>query len=159
MAKSNKQNLKIGIAAGCFIVALVIVVNFVGGGDDVQPARDTEWYYDIDSKELFEAETSQNPPVTAPSGANKGVKAFVFACDVKDCSDSSKRFVGYLFKYADGVKDFLDDRSRVDEIMKGTLVRGVDETDWVTLTDEAQTKYDTAAMTKCGGKSAAVCMP
>ena len=145
------------VAVLLLIVALLMLVNTCRG-PSAPPAVTRNYYYDMNKNELFVGEANQIPPIQTESGPyspaegapqmGAGVKAYVFACG--DCSDPSKRFIGYLEMYTPEAKQKMDEfvkqaaqREGVPEMppeaylmyeegqVQGRLIKRVDDPQWV----------------------------
>lgn len=74
------------------------------------------YYYDLNTGKTFVGPSDKMPPIPAPSGplegmgGDAGVRAYVFACG--DCSDESKRFVGWLEIYTPDAKEAMQNAMR-----------------------------------------------
>jgi hypothetical protein len=100
------------------------------------------WFYDLNTGELFAADSDSIPPINTPSGklangAPAGVRAYVFSY-IKD-SNESEQFIGYLEKYTpEGRKItsyFQKSRDNVTKdlirrLEKNRLIRRVDNESW-----------------------------
>ncbi len=137
------------------------------------PARD--WYYDLNTKQLFAAAAGQLPPIAAPSGplpdgSPAGVKAMVFGC--QDCSPSD-RTVLYLETYPASTRADAEVRRqlavdghpppfRPDAATgKGVLVSDPEVVNWVELAspDGAELTRRVAEKRCPGGAAVRACYP
>ena len=75
--------------------------------DDVQRRVPTQYFYDLNSGEVFE-DISRPGPIETSSGTYQGmpagVRAVMFAC--RDCGDESDRYVGWLEVPALALKEY-----------------------------------------------------
>jgi hypothetical protein len=97
------------VASGFIVVMLVVRVNQFPGQTAAMmtpPPIASNYYYDLNTQQLFVDDAELIPPIHTASGeyvaadgagSGAGVKAYVFACG--DCSDPTKRFIGYLEMY------------------------------------------------------------
>ncbi|MCX5662713.1 MAG: hypothetical protein NTW19_23785 [Planctomycetota bacterium] len=110
MWKENKA-FRVGVTCGLVVVAAVVLLIQTGV---IPPSTVVGkfWYYDLATEKLFAAD-DQIPPIRVPTGPKDGpptgVRAYVFACG--ECSDASKRVIGYLETFDPEVHD---------EIVQGT---------------------------------------
>jgi len=98
-----------------------------------------EWYYDLNTGELFTAEKGLAPPIDAPSGPSPdgkpaGVRAYVLSYVSEP--NESERFIAFLETTAPA--EMLakwpkrpDSRSAARKWGKGKLIRKVDDTLWI----------------------------
>lgn len=124
------------------------------------------YYYDLDTNQLFIDKSDKYPPIPTPSGEMKGARAYVFSCG--DCSDESKRFVGYLEMYTPAAKSALEnpqpanpeDMSSIDIFEEGRMLRGVDSREWVKANSNEAFQTQDAVQTHCGAEvPPKSCMP
>jgi hypothetical protein len=91
------------------LIALGIVFYTTGvfGGAEQGTGTGHFYFYDVEANTLFSAETSQIPPIKAPSGG-EGVLAQVYCCG--DCSD---HFITRLEKYTPAGKRGMENNGPV----------------------------------------------
>jgi hypothetical protein len=91
--------IKITAAAIMLLLGITLLV-FRGTGRSaaIEPAPDLAWFYDLETGELFADKAAALPPIDAPSGANNGVGAVVYACG--SCDEDEQR-IGYVQQYSD----------------------------------------------------------
>lgn len=158
LRETINKNPKVGfgVVGGVMMLSAIIAATFVLGGDnDTASLVYDDWYYDLESKKLFKAELGLTPPIEAPSGPNKGVKAYVYSC--KDCSDASSRFIGYLEMLTPESKEAESDREKEEIYRAGHMVRLEKDSDWVNLYTPAGEKVVDWAIEHCKGKQPIFC--
>ena len=174
------KRVLIGVIAGVVLVVSVMAIFRQARGPSLPSLPTSEWYWDLNTRQLFSAPLGQIPPITAPSGASKdgslaGVRAHVFGCG--DCSEA-KRFVAYLETYTPEVKQRLlefreNSRSKerpragpelnmgdvmIDTNLRmgtATVVKRVDDPDCVPMKSEEGQRIVQEALRRCGGKDVA----
>ena len=146
-----------GVVGGVMAIAVMFSVMFLTAGDDTGSLVYDDWYYDLESKKLFKATLGQTPPIDAPSGPNKGARAYVYSCT--DCSDASSRFIGYLEFLTPESKAAESDREKDDIYRAGHMVRLEKDGDneWVGLYTPAGEKVVDWAIEHCKGKDPQFC--
>jgi hypothetical protein len=89
----NPNIIKIVVAAALLIIGGALIARQIGSASQTRGnAASQVYFYDLDSGELFAQPAEAMPPVDAPSGANKGVRAFVYTCG--SCADDQQ--IGYI---------------------------------------------------------------
>jgi hypothetical protein len=115
--RSNPGSLLVGLAAVAVIVIGVWVVLDRMQGPASPPFEPTarEWYYDMNTRELFASDRGQVPPIAAPSGgagaAEAGVLAHVYACGACDGPNADRQIV-YLESFTPDARQKLVQKSR-----------------------------------------------
>ncbi len=121
------------------VVFLVIVI-WLSIPEKVIPVEefDKEWFYDLNTGELFADRAGQIPPIAAPSGPlpdgkPAGVRAYVFSYSLDP--NSTDRFIGFL-----ETTDPNADRSKLgpldlrvpgaEQWGQGRLIRRVEDEQW-----------------------------
>lgn len=168
-------------AAVVLVIALAILIR------ELRPAAPQgvteQWFYDLNTGQLFAATIGEIPPIAAPSGPLSngdpaGVRAHVYACG--DCSPAT-RTIAYLETYTAAQRDQLrhwHDRARRTEpepdgqrftpnpeffaVLSGqaALVKRPDDADWVVRGSPEGLALTTAALPVCGpGISPQECRP
>jgi hypothetical protein len=112
----NQNSAAATLAAVVVLVLALgaIVMQLVGGP---QIPRFDAYYYDLESDELFIAESGLYPPIEGPSGDLRGVKAYVLTCG--DCPSNlagmsveeierTDAFIGWFEIYESEVKQALE---------------------------------------------------
>lgn len=103
MSVGSNNSVKIGVAVVLLLAAAGILLTVRGG---TQPPGDgSVYFYDLTSGELFMAPDTARPPIDAPGGAGKGVRAFVYACG--ECSPATQR-IGYLLSVSPQARAMMD---------------------------------------------------
>ena len=156
------------VAVLLLIVAMTWIVSNTGG--PVSPYGEEDFFYDVNTGQLFSASIGEYPPVVAPSGG-EGVKAKVFSCT--DCDSSPK--IAWLEKYPPAIKDRLEelrqmsesgqpieDPSEAAELMDDhrLFARGDEPEKWCKAGSRAAAKIQLSLSTICGeGRSFKICTP
>ncbi len=145
------------------LVSLGFIIMRVSGGSQYKARIVDVYYFDIDSGQLFTAKSNEIPPIDSPSGANKGVRAYVFACG--DCADESQRFTGWLEMYTPDAKNVMINPPTSPESMdtfelmeKGHLV-SADGRAWVQANTDKGFQVMEGIQTRCGETPAVPCYP
>lgn len=87
------------------VVIIVIAVSAYtlfrqrSAGTEYQPVVVDQWFFDLNTGELFIARSDQLPPIDVLTGPEPGVRARVFSCGT--CDDPNTHFIGWLEKYPD----------------------------------------------------------
>lgn len=128
------------------LIALLVIAATVGPflyDLRAAPPAQTIWYYDLNTKALFEAPDG-GPRITAASGPHDGqpagVRAYVFSCT--SCEDKSTHFIGYLETLdatllqqlkPEDLKGWYGQRGppQVQGVDEAMMVRRVEDADWV----------------------------
>ena len=140
----------IGIAAVSFLLFIVIAI---GQLIPDKPAGIEEpkkvWFYDINSKQLFAAKTSNLPPIKAPSGplpdgTPAGVRAYVFA---SNDPNGTEPVIGFLETFSPEGKEIQKtyDSKKHDakQWAEGRLFRRPNDKEWVPAdSPEGQAIYE-----------------
>lgn len=125
-----------GITAFSILLFFILIVNQLVSQKSVAvkvPAN--EWFYDLNTSELFAAKTKSLPPIEAPSGPlpdgqPAGVRAYVFSYD-----NESEEFIGFLETLTPEAKEQKAASANsavggVKEWYRGRLFRRPDEDEW-----------------------------
>jgi len=112
-ALTRSQSL-VGLGAALVLVASLVAVFWQLRGPSTSRFSTTEWYYDLNTGQLFAAPLGEIPPIAAPSGplpdgSPAGVRAHVYGCG--DCSEAN-RTIAYLETYTP------EDRQRLQALLK-----------------------------------------
>jgi hypothetical protein len=153
-----------GLAAVCFLAAVGITVMNSGGGRGTVVVA--AWFYDLNTKTLFEGPREGIMPIDAPSGALKdgpadlggkaGVKAWVYSCG--ECTEKDQ-FIGYLQYHPQEMWGLVNTASREDmkKLSETKKVRTVDGP-WMPVTSpEGKKLIAEAAISKCPNPK--LCLP
>ena len=119
------------------IFIIVIYVMFKPNGES-SPQTDKAWYFDLNTGELFVADSDLTTPIAVPSGSlasgeAAGVKAYVFSY-VKDPNES-QRFVGFLEKTD---PNYVNSKT-IEGIAKwgeGKLIKRIGDKRWYSATSK-----------------------
>lgn len=88
---------KLLIAIALLAVAGIAIAVTMSDGPEYAEAPEQDYYYDLNTGELFAAPYRERLPAAnpaTPNAAPAGVIAYVFACG--DCTAESDRFIAYL---------------------------------------------------------------
>ena len=116
------------------------------------------YFYDLNTKTLFEAPADSEIPMSRESGDFEGkpagVRAHVFACG--QCSDESARFIGYLEKPLPP-----EDRPPPDDPRSEvTLIKREEDTKWVESDSREAERIRQAVYQRCtAGQRTNFCRP
>lgn len=113
MTALSKPQVGGPIIAVALIAAFIIAYGALAGKEKMpgRPAVTRYWYFDVDTKRLFSATNKGMPPIDAPSGPGKGVRAHVYACG--HCGDEDTLFIAYIVKYTDTARSGGGDPGKV----------------------------------------------
>jgi len=97
---NKNPRIVVGITAGSVVILLVIVIwLLIPEKVVVVQEYEKEWFYDLNTGNLFVARSGQIPPIEAPSGPlSDGRPAGVRACVLSyvDEPNEAERFIGFL---------------------------------------------------------------
>lgn len=131
--------------------------------------RGDDWFYDLNTSQLFPGPRGAIPPIDAPSGplpdgSPAGVRARVFGCD--GCSED-QRTIAWLETYPVEQRDQLtpppppppSSGAGTQELMKPfmptvqfePLIKRVDDPAWVSRAAPEGAELIASALPKCGG--------
>lgn len=159
----------VAMAAGSAALLLIVVIaQLVPDRPSPVQAIDKEWYYDLNTGELFVAGKGLTPPIEAPSGPTPdgtpaGVRAYVLSY-VYD-PNASERFIGFLETTApEDVTARVPGRaarpSAATEWGRGKLIRRVEDALWVPAdTPMGQAIFEEAFAPNENGERPAYCRP
>jgi len=99
-AGTKRQRVMIVVAAVALIAAAAIVVS-----QRPKPRSNMVWYYDVADGTLFPGAANQVLPIDAPSGADHGVLATVYACG--KCGPTTRKIL-YLESNTAEAKKILE---------------------------------------------------
>jgi len=144
---NDNPNIIIAITCVSLSVLLVVFVWFVWPEKTVKRVEhEKEWFYDLNTGELFAAEKGLTPPIDAPSGPllessgplRNGGPAGVRACVLAYISEpnESERFIGFLETTDPRIESnslpALDaDASGAEQWGHGKLIRQIEDERWV----------------------------
>lgn len=97
-------------------VVLLATAGWLAFGRDRVPADiRLDYFYDLDTGELFTAPRDQLAPFPAPGGGT-AVKATVFSCE--SCDNRDTHFIGWLERYSDEAKTLMrtERQSETDDV-------------------------------------------
>lgn len=125
------------------------------------------YYYDLGEKKLFVDKNNKFAPITAPSGENRGARAYVYSCG--ECSDSSSLFIGHLEMFTPDAKKNLENPPPIDAdgntpyidyYEEGRMVRAeAENAKWLPANSNEAFQITEAVHTRCGGQPAKACNP
>lgn len=97
------DNPTIGLFAALLVLAcsLGAILFYVFSGNSGPQPIDV-YFYDMETRELFAAKSTDIAPIESPSGGT-GVRAYVYACN--DCSDPNDRFIAYVEMFTPAYKE------------------------------------------------------
>jgi hypothetical protein len=130
--------------------------------EQLQAGKTLAYYYDRNTKRLFEAPEDSEALIDAPSGPFRGrpagALASVFSCG--DCGDSAQRYVGYLIAPEEVAQKHGEKivGTPPDEEQRMVLCRPGEER-WVYLRTREGDAIVTEAARRCGDKSPVPCRP
>lgn len=132
------QNPKVVYAVmGCSVLLFLVILIFISMpfGDSVKAVKiKKDWYYDLNTGELFVDKTGLSLPVVAPSGPlpdgnAAGVRAYVFS--YSDTSDEAEHFVGFLEKLdPNRPTHSKSGKEEMEPWGYGKLIRRVEDANW-----------------------------
>jgi len=110
---NNSAVVTVG-AVAIIIVGLAAIIKYGAGNSTGTAPATTGWFWDVEDKAAFVDEATNISPFKRPNG-HTAVRLHYFSCG--DCT-KEQRFVGYMEKYTDEVRDKLE-KSRKGEITDG----------------------------------------
>jgi hypothetical protein len=129
----------IAAASGMLLLAVLMWVLLPGGGPPQTVTIEKEWYYDLNTGELFIASKGREPPIPAPSGPTPdgkpaGVRAYVLGFGYEP--NEYERFIGFLetTPTPEMLARWPVRRERLSAAKqwgKGRLIRRTDDKIWV----------------------------
>jgi hypothetical protein len=126
-------------ASAMLLLAVVIWLLLPGAPPPQIVTMEKEWYYDLNTGELFIAEKGLEPPIPAPSGPlpdgkPAGVRAYVLSFENEP--NDSQRFIGFL--ETTPTPEILarwpvrrENLSAAKKWGKGRLIRRTDDKIWI----------------------------
>lgn len=166
MAQSSSFSTKqIATVVGA-IVVLVVSILWVRQtvSAPAESATREAWFYDLTTGTLFKSQAAQMPPIDAPGGVGKGVRAYVYGCG--GCSDAQRKLV-YLETYTEDARQYLNDPVEgmpPDTVERGTLAAIPPETpggevEWFNGLTGAYLQIISQHENMCDGNPAIACTP
>jgi hypothetical protein len=140
---NRHPKLIIGASVGSVVLLLAIVI-VLSLPKKVVPVEDyeKEWFYDLNTGELYAVRLGQTPPIEAPSGAladggPAGVRAYVFSYESEP--NEAERFIGFLEttdpNFDSSELSPVDLRvSGAETWGQGRLIRLMEDMEWVSAT-------------------------
>ena len=105
---NNNSAVATALAVLALVVALAVLV-WTSGVGRARGAPSQQWFFDLQSGELYEAAMDEIPPIDTESGAGNGVKAIVYSCSSCD----SDRQIAWIERYKpDARKKLIDLRQK-----------------------------------------------
>jgi hypothetical protein len=164
---NNNSAVVTVVAVVILIISLAVIIWYNQRGPS-QPGQIAVYYYDLSAGKLITAKQNDIPPIDIKSGAGMGVKAYVYSCG--ECSDASKRFVGYLEKLTDEAKkarleqianpNAASGARRRDLTNAGTMIRREKEGEWVAIDSDEGRAILNELREKCAtGETLRQCLP
>jgi hypothetical protein len=136
--------IKTAALVSVFVVVLVAIQQLRPDEEPVVETPSKEWYYDLNTGELFTAESGQSPPIKAPSGSTPegkkaGVRAYVLSYVYEP--NEAERFVGFLETTATeamlaNAPERLRNPSGAKKWARGKMIRRVTDAEWVLADSE-----------------------
>lgn len=147
----NQLNPKvmIGITVVLILIFIMVVISQFGDGQQVKvKAQNKAWFYDLNTGEIFTADSDKLPPIKAPSGllANgepAGVRAYLLS--YVNEPNESERFIGFLEKLTEeGQKLAASFQKSRDNVTRESikrwnqerLIRRIDDKEWFSVDSE-----------------------
>ncbi|NQU09161.1 hypothetical protein HQ590_00095 [bacterium] len=170
---ASHRSLVLGAVAAVVLIAATIHLVWQIRGPRGLAAPSQDWFYDLNTQQLFAAPLGTIPPVAAPSGPlpdgkPAGVRAYVYSCGA---CEPAALYVAYLETYTNEARarwmaaaqqgtsaaDMPGDPNQPFELlaqpedMSGILVRGPDDAEWVARASGAGEQCVSAGLaSRCG---------
>jgi hypothetical protein len=136
--RNPKAVITITAASGLVLLSVAILQLLPEKTITIEPIE-KEWYYDLNTGQLFTAKKGLTPPIEAPSGPLPngqlaGVRAYVLA--YSNNASESERFIAFLEKadltaqHGDNVNTNNAHISGAKKWGKGKLIRRIDDELW-----------------------------
>ena len=166
---NKNPRIIIGVTCASVFVLLVIVIWQLMPGKHIKIEEyEKEWFYDLNTGELFTAKIGLIPPIEAPSGLlpngePAGVRAYVFSYSYEP--SESERFIGFLEIPDPNFTESSPYLNRpeakgAERWGQGRLIRRVDDEQWVPAnSDEGQTILRELFLPNEDGEQAQYCPP
>lgn len=151
-----------------FVVVLVAIQQLRPDEEPVVETPNKEWYYDLNTGELFTAESGQTPPIKAPSGGTPegkkaGVRAYVLSYVYEP--NEAERFIGFLETTATeemlaNAPERVRNPSGANKWARGKMIRRVTDAEWVLAdTEEGRKIRAEAFATNENGETPSYVLP
>jgi hypothetical protein len=147
------------------IIFIIMFLQFFRSGQ-VKRVSDykKEWFYDLNTGQLFAADKEHIPPIEAPSGPlpdgqPAGVRAYVFS--YVEEPNESERFIGFL-ETADPnyAGDTTDKAKGITRWGRGRLIRKISDKKWVPAdSKQGREIFEEALTPDENGKNPQYCAP
>ena len=131
------------ITVVCVLVLLVELVMITSNGGQEIKEQKKEWYYDLNTEQLFVSRAGLEVPIKAPSGKLPdgnlaGVRAYVFTYIINNEPNEAERFIGFLEKPDPNLigSEPGGNLSGAERWGFGKLVRRQDDPNWVSANSE-----------------------
>ena len=159
-----------GVAMAVTVALLACSVLIMLRSGAVMTPKKQAYFFDLDTAELFAADRALTPPIAAPSGAGKGVRAVVFGCG--SCS-SDDLLVAFIMKYSDNAGTAIGPdmsgaadappQQLASAVQKAPLVATPPATgeqpQWLPSSSREGAAIQSRASFVCGPKPAQPCVP
>ena len=137
---NKNPRLIIGVTAASVFLFLLILIGRLTPGQTLNiETYEKEWFYDLNTGELFVAKSGLAPPIDAPSGPlpngePAGAKAYVFSYASEP--NESDRFIGFLEIPNPKAQEEKLEPSKprtggAQQWGHGRLIRRVDDENWI----------------------------
>lgn len=135
---ANDSPAFVMIVAGASVLLLLVVVVWMTWSEKIPEVVEVtnEWFYDLNTSELFTAKKGQTPPIEAPSGPLPngqlaGVRAYVLS--YVDDPNEAERFIAFIEIADPRVSNEVTDRPRTPAQRwgRGRLLRRLDDKKWI----------------------------
>ena len=154
----QKPAVGYSLAAMLIVVAMALTFTSNIGSRKLGPPINNDFYYDLETGELFEAQKGLVPPTLSPvTGKETAVLARVFACN--DCADTNDRFVGFLMKHTAEGKRLKEDPKTIPPDLKPMQIGTPDGKTWHDENTPEAIQIMTATNSKCPGGGLKQCHP
>lgn len=155
----------IGVTAVCVLVLLGIIIGIlIPEKTERVEGYKKEWFYDLNTGELFIAKVGQKPPIEAPSGLLSngkpaGARAYVLSYAYEP--NESERFIGFLEIADPNAEELKTDNTRERRQWgHGRLLRRVEDEQWVPAdSKEGRAIVEEAYMPNENGEPPHYCPP
>jgi hypothetical protein len=141
LATPRKQQALAGVAGAAALLAIVFIFS---SKKDPDALPHLNWFYDLGSGKVFVSSSDQNPPIDAPSGPGKGVRAHHFTCTA--CEDRNARFIGYYEMYTEeGLARFKAGNAAAQD----QILLSADAKEWIRRDSEAGAQLQSGVAGRC----------